>query len=288
VLARSRWVALAVAPVVLVAAAIGVVTGTADAHTASQSIARSQESQQCQSRAASQASCSFATEIQLPLSVSVSAQASPANGQDATVAWTVSCSVSGGSLASSSGTHTAATPFQTAISLPRSESGDCTVNVTTTVNGSGSLTAVLTYRLGVQVQLQVPTSHPVGDQPLFYFMCMRDSKQSHASGAQVVLGNCSSVYMGAWTYNGSTLVHGGLCLTDPRGGRTGTKLVLDKCTGAADQNWTYHPGQGQGGPFSLKSPRLCLHDPNYTKVINTPLTVYGCDGGPDEDWGLSA
>jgi hypothetical protein len=288
VLARNRWVALVVGAAALVAVALSVLTGAAHAGPASQSTARSQQTQQCQSTTTNQASCSFATEIQLPLSVSVSAQASPASGQDATVAWTVSCSVSGGSAASSSGTHTAATPFQTAITLPKSESGDCTVNATTTLNGSGSLTAVLSYSLGTQVQLQVPTAHPTGDEPLFYFMCMRDSKQSHAAGAQAVLGNCSSVYTGAWTYNGSTLVHGGLCLTDPRGGWIRTKLVLDKCTGAADQTWTYHPGQGQGGPFSLKAPRLCLDDPKYTKVINTPLTVYSCNGGPDEDWGLSA
>lgn len=281
-LARFRRAALAVAPAVLIAGALSASAGTADAGTA---IAHGQQTQQCQSLSSSQPSCGFATEIDLPLAVTISAQASPASGQNATVTWTVSCSVSGGAAASSSGTHTGATPFRTSLHLPKSESGDCTVNATTRLSGSGaSLTAVLAYTLGVQMQVSVPTGDRLEGAPLATFMCMVDSRQGHNPGADAVLGNCSYVYVSAWTYNGKTLVHGGLCLTDPRGGRIRTKLVLDRCTGAADQTWTYH----ENGPFVLKSPHLCLDDPKYTKVRNTPMIVFNCNGTPEQQWNLSS
>jgi hypothetical protein len=300
VLARYRRAALAAAPVVLIAGAVSVFAATADARTPSpasdthaasqadvrtvhaQAEAHDQQTQQCSSTS-SPASCGFATEIDLPLAISVTAQASPSSGQSATVTWTVSCSVNGGTASSSTGSRSGTVPFQVALSMPRSENGDCTVNATTTLHGGGSLTAVLAYTLGAQMMVSVPTTDPTVSGPLAFFMCMTDSKQGHNVGAEVVLQSCSYLYVGAWTYNGKTLSHGGLCLTDPHGGKIRTKLVMEKCTGAADQTWTYH----EGGPFVLKSPHLCLDDPKYTKVKNTPLTVYSCNGGPDEEWNLS-
>ncbi|HEY1623732.1 MAG TPA: RICIN domain-containing protein [Streptosporangiaceae bacterium] len=277
------------APAALIAGTVYALSGTADARTSSGTIARSTESQQCGSHAASQPSCNFAVDIQLPLSVSVAAKGSPETGQNATVSWTVSCSVNGGSISTRTGSHTGKTPYSVRLTMPSSESGDCSVNTTTTLQGIGSLAAVLTYSVAEKVMVTVPTGDMNEGAPLAFFMCLRDAKQSHAPGARAVLGSCNSVYMGAWTYNGKTLVHGGLCLTDPHGGGNRTKLLLEKCAGAADQTWTHRVGAGQSdGPFVLKSPHLCLDDPKYTKVINTPLTVYSCNGGPDEAWTLSS
>jgi hypothetical protein len=299
VLARFRRVALAVTPAVLVVGALGVVAGTADARTASPAAshapadvsghaeARDQDSQQCQS-SSSPATCSFATGFQLPYAVSITAQTSPETGQNATINWTLSCSVNGGATATSSSIDTGKTPFKDQLKLPKSESGDCTVNASTTVAGGGSLTAVLAYTFGVQVTISVPTGDTKAGAPLAFFMCMRDAKESHATGAGAVLGTCAYQYVSAWTYNGKTLVHGGLCLTDPHGGWVRTKLLLEKCTGASDQTWALKAGPQTTGSFVLKSPHLCLDDPKYTKVINTPLTVYSCNGGPDEQWALSA
>jgi hypothetical protein len=292
-----RRAAFVVAPAVLIAGALGALYGTADARTGTPAVhagargqteARGQQSQQCRSTSAVQPSCSFATEIQLPLAVSISAQASPSEGQDATVAWTVSCSVNGGKASNSSGTHTGAVPYRISLKLPSSENGDCTVNANLTMNRTGNLTGVLAYTVGQQVELQQPTSDPKQGAPLFYFMCMRDASQGHTTGAHAIISNCSYVYMSAWTYNGKSLVHGGLCLTDPHGGWVGTKLALEKCTGAANQTWTYNGGGQAYGPFTLKSPHLCLDDPKYTKVVNTPLTVYSCRNTPDEYWSLSS
>jgi hypothetical protein len=300
VFARYRRAALALAPAVLIAGALSALVGTADARTPTSADAHSsaqahasaeahaQQTQQCHS-SASPAACGFASEIQLPLSVSVTAAATPESGQSATVTWTVSCSVNGGSAASSSGSRSGTTPFHVQLTMPKSESGDCTVNESSRLSGSGALTGTLAYTLGAKVMIGLPTGDTRAGAPLAFYMCLRDAKQGHTTGAHAILGTCSSVYVGAWTYNGKTLVHGGLCLTDPRNGRSGTKLLLERCTGAADQTWTYRISNTQAAaPFVLKSPHLCLDDPKYTKVVNTPLTVHTCDGGPDEQWALSA
>jgi hypothetical protein len=288
VLARYRRAAIAVVPALLIAGAISALSGTADARTADSSLARGQQTQQCQSSSSAHASCSFATELQLPLAIAVTAQANPASGQEATVSWTVSCSVNGGSTSSSTGTRTGATPFHVQLTLPNSESGDCTVNATTALAGSGKVTGILTYTLGEQVMIAINVTPTTLSGALFKWMCLTDAKQGRVHGAAAVLGNCSSIYVGAWTYNGKTLAHGGLCLTDPHGGWVGTKLVLEPCTGAADQTWKY-TGAGQGsGPFVLKSPHLCLQDPKDTQHVGTPLSILSCNGGSNEAWTLSS
>jgi hypothetical protein len=250
--------------------------------------ARGSQTQQCRSTSSARPSCSFGTELQLPLTVSINADASPSVGQTATVSYQVACSVNGGKAANSSGTRSGRVPFHLQLKLPSSEDGDCTVNANVSLAGSGGLTGVLTYLVGQQVQLQQPTVDPKQGAPLFYFMCMHDASQGHTIGAHALIGNCSPRYVSAWVYNGKTLAHGGLCLTDPHGGWVGTKLVLSKCTGKGNQVWTFQGGGAANGPFVLKSPHLCLDDPKYSKAANTPLTVYSCKNTPDELWSLSA
>jgi hypothetical protein len=246
-----------------------------------------QQSQQCQSSSAAQPSCRFDSEIELPLTVAISAQANPENGQDATVSWSIDCTVNGASPANSTGSYTAATPLNTALTLPKSESGDCTVNASVAASGFGQVSATLTYTPGVQVMVLVPTHNTLPGAPLATFMCMTDAKQGHATGAAVVLGGCSYVYVGAWTYNGKYLEHGGLCLTDPRNGWIRTKLVLDRCTGAADQTWTYNTGGQSSGPLALKSNGLCLDDPKYSERVGTQMIVFSCNGTPEQAWTFS-
>lgn|GEM_PF-6100542 len=282
-----RRAAFFVVPAALIAGTVAAFSGTAQARPASPDVALSQQTQECQSTNSGQPSCNISATIQLPMWASVTAQATQGGG-NATVTWSVSCTVNGGSPASSSGSRSGATPFHYQLTLPKSESGNCSVSATTSLSGGSGLTAVLTYAVGEQVMVTVPTDNHNAGAPLAFYLCMRDAKQSHAPGAKAILGSCSSIYTSAWTYNGKTLVHGGLCLTDPHGGWVGTRLLLEKCTGAADQTWA-HPGGGlMGAPFVLKSPHLCLDDPKYTKVLNTQLSVYSCNGGPDEQWTLSS
>jgi Ricin-type beta-trefoil lectin domain len=270
---------------VLLAGVACVIPATAGASTAE--VRGQQLSEQCQSNASpSQRPCSFATEVQLPLALSVSAGAIPENGQRATVTWKTSCSVNGLSYASAAGSASGATPFHTALTLPKSESGDCTINASVTLDSTGTLTATLNYTLGHQVMLSVPTDETNADSSLASFMCLTDSHQGRAVGAAVVLNNCNSVYVSAWTYSSDRLTHGGLCLTDPRDGWIRTKLVLEPCTGAADQTWTFHDGQ-EGGPFTLKSNGLCLDDPKYSQRVGTQLIVFSCNKTDEQIWALS-
>lgn len=296
-LAKFRRATLAVVPAVLIAGALSALAITSDARAAtpashadfaSQTQAKAEQSQQCKSTSSSRPMCSFGTELALPLSMSITAQASQSSGQTATISYTVSCSVGGGKADSSSASHSGSVPYRLQLKLPASENGDCTINANVTLSRSGSLSAVLAYTLGQQVQLQQPTVNPKQGAPLFYFMCMRDASQGHTVGAHAVIGNCSYLYMSSWTYNGKTLMHGGLCLTDPHHGWVGTKLLLAKCTGATNQRWSFNGGGQVNGQFVLKSPHLCLDDPKYSKKANTPLTVYSCKNSPDELWSLSA
>jgi hypothetical protein len=247
-----------------------------------------QQSQQCQSSSSAQPSCRFDSEIELPLTVTISAQANPENGQSATVTWSIDCTVNGASPASSNGSYTAATPLHTTLTLPKSESGDCTVDAGITASGFGQVTGTLTYTPGVQVMMSVPTHDTNAGAPMATFMCMTDAKQGHTPGAAVVLSGCSYLYVGAWTYNGEYLEHGGLCLTDPRNGWIRTKLTLDRCTGAADQTWTYHAGGQSSAPLSLKSNGLCLDDPKYSEQVGTQMIVFSCNGTPEQAWAFSS
>jgi hypothetical protein len=276
------------------AVAINALSGTARAGTgrvttvASVSSVGGQQSQQCRSVSAHQPSCSFAAEIQMPLSVSVAAGAAPEQGQQATIGWTVSCSVNGGPAKSTSGGKTAQTPFSDQLTLPKSEGGDCTVNSSVTLNGSGNLTGYLNYTLAVQVEVSVPTNIIRAGAPLAMYMCMTDSGDSTKAGTRALLEGCTAVYAGGWTYNGKLIGHRGMCLTDPHNGGVRTGLVLERCTGAADQSWSYTGGSDPELKLKAYSGRLCLDDPKYSTKDGTPLIVYTCNGGPDEEWVFSS
>jgi hypothetical protein len=288
VLARFRLAVIGVVLAALLAGAISVLTGTARAGTARASGQQSQQSQQCQSRSVP-ASCSFGEEIQMPLTIAVTANAAPEQGQPASVSWTVSCSVNGADAKSTSGSTTTATPFSTQLTLPGSEGADCTVNASITLHGTGSLIAKLIYSLGKQVMISVPADAVLPSSPLAMFKCLTDLSDSKASGAKVVLGDCTTVYAGMWTYTGKLLVHRGLCLTDPRNGGIRTKLLLERCAGSADQTWSYRQEGQTYTALVLKAHdgTLCLDDPKYSVANGTPLIVFTCNGGPDQEWTFS-
>jgi ricin-type beta-trefoil lectin protein len=287
VLVRFRHVAIAAAPVVLLAAALTglALTSTAQAQPASGSAARHFDGLQCQSRSGGHASCGFAQQVTLPMSVSVTASASP-EGADASVSWTISCSVNGGNAASTSGDKTAATPFTTALALPKSSSGGCTVNATISLQGTANLTAGLNYSVANQVTIWVPSGNTRPGAPLANLKCVTAARNS--AGSKAVLGDCPATYATAWVHSGNKLIHHNLCLTDPHDGGGWTKLVLERCTGASDQAWTFTKGR-QGYPeVVLKSNgSLCLDDTNYTEKNGTPLIVLGCNSSDAQRWSIS-
>jgi hypothetical protein len=288
VLGRFRRVAFIAAPAVLLAGAIGLVTGTAQAGSASTSVARTQ-TQQCHTAQKSRPACSFDEQLQLPLSIEITASATPSEGQQATISWDISCSVNGNDSKTSSGNSVKTTPFHLTLGLPKSESGGCTVDANVTLSGSASLTANLVYSTGTQVAVWIPTGDTRPGAPLATLMCMDDASYSAAPGAEAVLESCDSIYASAWTYSGSHLTHHGLCLTDPGNGGGGTRLRLERCTGSADQKWTVIRGK-KGNPslrLAARGGSLCLDDPKLSGRTGTPLAVYGCNGSNEQFWSFS-
>jgi hypothetical protein len=286
VLLRSRRSAVAAASVVLLAASLTsvLVSGSAQARPAGNTAASRFQAQQCSSRPGGSSSCSFAEDLTLPMSVSVTADATP-EGASASVSWTISCSVNGGSAVSSSGSKSGGTPFSTALGLPKSSGGECTLNATVSLSGSGSLTATLNYSLAHQVNIWVPTHDPGPGAPLAYLDCITAS--GNKIGSRAVLGNCADYYATAWVPSGNRLVHHGLCLTDPRNGGIRTQLVLERCTGASDQAWSFGKDSAGYPQLVVKGNRMCLDDPKYTERNGTPLIVYSCNGNVEQRWSLS-
>jgi hypothetical protein len=177
------------------------------------------------------------------------------------------------------------TPFSTALGLPKSSAGACTLNASITLQGSGSLTATLNYSLAHQVTLWVPSGNTRPGAPLAILKCVTAS--GNTAGAKAVLGDCAAYYDTGWVPSGNRLIHHGLCLTDPRDGGIRTKLVLERCTGASDQAWSYSKGSAGYPQVVLKANRMCLDDPKYTERNGTPLIVFTCSGGVDQRWSLS-
>lgn len=288
-LLRSRRSAVAAASVVLLAASLTTVlmTGSAQARPASAraSAAASRfQAQQCSSRPGGSPSCSFAEDLQLPMSVSVTADAAP-EGANASVSWTISCSVNGSSAVSSSGSKSGVTPFSTPLGLPKASAGSCTLNATVTLTGSGSLTATLNYSLAHQVTIWVPSGDTAPGAPLAFLKCVTAS--GNKAGSKAVLGDCAAYYDTAWVPSGNRLIHHGLCLTDPRDGGIRTQLVLERCTGASDQTWSFGKDRAGYPQVVVKGNRMCLDDPKYTERDGTPLIVYSCNGNQEQRWSLS-
>jgi hypothetical protein len=288
VLARFRRAAIIAAPAVLLAGAIGLVTSTAQAGSTSTSVARTQ-TQQCSTAQKSRPACSFDEQIQLPLSMQVTAAASPAEGQQATVSWQISCSVNGNDSKTSSGNSVKTTPFHLTLALPKSENGGCTVDANISLSGTASLKANLVYSTGTQVAVWIPTGDTRPGAPLATLMCMDDASYGGAPGAEAVLESCSYIYASAWTYSGDHLIHHGLCLTDPGNGGSGTKMRLERCTRSADQKWLAIRGK-KGNPslqLAAHGGAYCLDDPKLSGRTGTALTVYGCNGSNEQFWSFS-
>jgi hypothetical protein len=84
-----------------------------------------------------------------------------------------------------------------------------------------------------------------------------------------------------WTTGaGHSLKINGLCLTDPRWGRWGTKLVLEPCTGWKNQNWTLHPN----GEYTIAVHGLCLTDPRWSTKSGTQLILQSCRDWKNQRW----
>lgn len=258
----------------------GVTTRTRDAATAT--------GDQCHVAATSRPTCLLAESVRLPLSVSISVSAQPA--QNATATWTISCARNASSV-SATGTASAMTPFQAKVPLPRTNGADCSITANVTVNGQAGMSAAFMYTLGHQVTIDIPQGTNYSGQPIYAIKCLTDPGNNPARGTRAVIRGCEDLYSQTWTYRNGELIHGRYCLTDKGNGGARTKLILNTCTGAADQVWIYRPmgPHAPDGEFVLKARggRLCLDDPKTSTADNTQQIVANCTGGNDQRWIMS-
>jgi hypothetical protein len=287
-----RRVAMITAPVVLLTSAIAMAvafTGSARAGTAVNSAAtEATPAATCTGQAAGQSSCTLNQDIQMPVKINIWTDASPEQGQQATVSWTLQC-VGTGNGANASGHKTATVPFRTTLGIPQSGGSDCQMNATISLSGGGIVTAGLYPTLGTQVMISLPTGQSAPGAPLAYYKCMTDKFNSSRAGAEVVMGGCGTIFANTWNFDGSHFTHGGLCLTDPSDGGSGTWLRLERCTGKADQAWTYRPQHGTDydeiAPHSHNN--LCVNDNKLSQRNGAPLSLSTCNNGAPQNWTLS-
>jgi hypothetical protein len=101
--------------------------------------------------------------------------------------------------------------------------------------------------------------------------------------AKVQIWNCNNTDPAqSLTYWGSELKHNGLCLNAKGNGKSGSKIILWSCTGAANEIWIHR----SNGEFVEKANgyKLCLDDPGYSTRNGTQLAVYACNNGPNQRW----
>jgi len=80
--------------------------------------------------------------------------------------------------------------------------------------------------------------------------------------------------------NPGALVVYGQCLTDPASGGSGTKQVIEPCTGALNQMW-FHNSTLE---YVLTANGLCLTDPGGSKVNGTQVVVSICKNVSNQHW----
>jgi hypothetical protein len=80
--------------------------------------------------------------------------------------------------------------------------------------------------------------------------------------------------------NPGELVVFGQCLTDPASGGSGTKQVIESCTGAPNQMW-FHNSTLE---YVLTANGLCLTDPSGSTLNGTHVVVKTCKNVSNQHW----
>jgi hypothetical protein len=280
-----RRAAVVMVPVVLIVAAIAAFAAFAGSARAGTSTVAAQPAATCQGSS----SCSLNQEVLMPLKINIWTDASPEQGQHGTVSWTLSCGGNGGTT-NTSGSTSGTVPFRTKLKVPQSGGADCQLSATISISGGGAVTAGLYPTSGSQVMISLPTGDTRPGAPLAYYKCLTAKYNSNRAGTPVVIGGCGSIYANTWYYDGTHFTHGSMCLTDPRNGGNRTRLVIDPCTGSADQAWSYRPQHrtvydeivlhAHGGT-------MCVDDKKNAAGNGSPLDLYTCNGGATQNWTLS-
>lgn len=166
-----------------------------------------------------------------------------------------------------------------------SDPSSCSMQVTATVPPQPS------YTLTVQADY-LPDPAPAPSLPLMDFVrgqdgnCLTDNGNSSAARTPVVIAPCSDLSTSqSWTYAGHELkIHKDMCVNAKGDGVSRGKVLLWRCTGAANEIWTHKAN----GEYVLKAGGsvLCLDDPRSSVASEPQLIVYRCADTSNQRWSL--
>lgn len=236
------------------------------------------------------ATCTLSESIAGPATVTVGVTATT-NGE-ATVTWTVGCTLDG-TTASTSGATMSETPAQVPLlPLPATATGQCTVQASVSVpttDANNALTVAMTYTTSASASPSPSASSSSAPSSSGHLVqgymgkCADDAGNSSGNGAKVEIWSCNSFDKAQlWTYSNGELVHNNKCLNDKAWGGNGTKVILYSCNHALNELWT-HLANGEY-VLNAKGYRLCLDDPAYSTRNGTQLIVYTCKDSANQRW----
>lgn len=246
--------------------------------------------------AGSPVSCSVSdVAISEPTSIELNAESSP-NGLAVELTWSTSCTLNGNTT-TNSGDDDMTTPAWDVLDTNVTDPDSCTVSATATLTGSTSSSTAPTLTLNVDANQSSSsasasassstgtTTTSVHQSHGFDGTCMDDSGNSSALRAKVQIWTCNPTDKAqGWSYSGSELHHGSLCLNAKGNGKSRSKLILWKCTGAANEIFIHR----SDGELVEKANgyKVCVNDPAYSTRNGTQLIVYTCQNTPNEHWSL--
>jgi hypothetical protein len=292
-------------------AACAVATGllAAGAVTATTEVAHANFASICSGDSGNSYACTDSGTVPAPQAISVTLTAS--GTEDIAISWKVTCT--SGTPASTSGGTTASVAASAADTeaitpLPATNGGQCTMTASMSLTAAelaktgftpSGYTAELDYTpvssapasaIPTPTPTPRPSPPPASGTPVhpikgFGGKCVDDKGNSSANRAAVVIWSCGATDQAeSWKYGNSEFVHNGLCLNDRRNGGSGSKVILYRCNGGANEKWT----KLANGELKLAAHggTLCLDDPGSSTKNGTQLIVYTCKDSANQKWSL--
>lgn len=240
--------------------------------------------------------------ISQPLTIEL--QAVYSNASSVELKWSTDCMLSGAHYTNSGDNTFKSSPAWDTLSLNVTNPDQCTVSVTGTLPGTngnpGTSSATpspavptLTVNIdGQQASASASasasssgTTTRVHQSHGFDGTCLDDKGNSSALRATVQIWTCNSTDMAQnWSYWGSELHHGSMCLNAKGNGRSGSKLILWSCNGAPNEIFIHR----SNGEMVEKANgyKFCIDDPGYSTRNGTQLIVYTCHNTPNQHWSV--
>jgi Ricin-type beta-trefoil lectin domain len=119
----------------------------------------------------------------------------------------------------------------------------------------------------------------------YYGTCVDDFGNSSAERTKIGIWSCSPTDTAqSWSYSGDELKVHGMCINAKGNGKSGSKLILWKCTGSANEIFVHNSKQEY--VEKTNGWKYCIDDPGYSKKNGTQLFVYSCNNGANQHFSL--